>query len=127
MSIEINPVAVKYFKENIKLNKIPKGQITVKRGDCKTEVPKLRKKFDRIIMVLPESNWDYINLPFKVAGKGAMVHFYIFEHKDKIKEADDKIRRVAKENKRKVKIVDHVRSGTYARDTYRWRIDFKIL
>ena len=78
-------------------------------------------------MVLPESGWDYINLPFKVAGKGAMVHFYIFEHESKLEEVDEKIRRVAKENKSKVRIVDHVRAGTYARDVYRWCIDFKVL
>src|SRR3990167_4377819 len=50
--IEINPTAHKYALENVKLNKT--ANIKLFLGDVKKVLPKLKEKFDRIIMPLPK-------------------------------------------------------------------------
>lgn len=125
-AVELNPDAVRYMEENIRINRV--GHIiTPILGDVKEVIPKLKEKFNRIIMVLPESCWKYLDLLFKVAAKGAIVHFYVFEHEDKLKDADKKIKQIAKKQNCKVKILDHIRAGTYAPKVYRWCVEFKIL
>src|SRR3989344_1423272 len=50
--IEINPIAHKYALENIKKNKL-ENKVKVFLGDVNKVMPKVNKKFDRILMPLP--------------------------------------------------------------------------
>src|SRR3989344_1286720 len=59
-AIELNPIAHKYALENIKLNKI--DNLKSFKGDVKTILPKLKKKFNRIIMPLPTDSESYLSL-----------------------------------------------------------------
>jgi tRNA (guanine37-N1)-methyltransferase len=125
--VDLNPEALDSMKDNIELNKFNKKRIIPILGDLRKEIPKLKTKFDRIIMVIPENGWNLLDGLFKGVRKGTIIHFYIFEDKNKLKEADDKINNIAKKANKKVKILNHVRAGTYARDVYRWCIEFKVL
>jgi tRNA (guanine37-N1)-methyltransferase len=51
--IEINPVAHKYALENIKKNML-ENKIKLFLGDVTKILPKIKKKFDRILMPLPK-------------------------------------------------------------------------
>ncbi|MBD3349941.1 MAG: hypothetical protein GF364_00465 [Candidatus Lokiarchaeota archaeon] len=67
-SIELNPVAYNYLKENIKLNKLS-DKIRPIHGDCKEEVPVLAKKgikAERIIMGILPTPYEYIKAALTV-------------------------------------------------------------
>ena len=77
-AIELNPVAVKFLKRNVTLNR--SKNVAAIGGDVKKIVP---KKFagwaDRIIMPLPHSAGDFLDASLKGANpRGCTVHFYGF-------------------------------------------------
>jgi len=78
--IEINPTAHKYALENIKLNK--RKNIFLYKGDVKTVLPKLKKKFDRVIMPHPSSSEAYLELALSHLKPKGKIHIYIFEREE---------------------------------------------
>ena len=74
-AIELNPEAFKLMKKNIRVNYLGYQIIPIK-GDVKTEIPKLKKKFDRIIMVLPHKDEKYLYQALSVAKTNAKIHMY---------------------------------------------------
>ncbi len=111
-AIEINPKAVKYFKENTKLNKV-ENKIKVFEGDVRKIVPKLKEKFDRIIMPLPKDAENFLDLAKLVSKKNTIIHSYIF--------ATSKGEAIKKIDK---KVINCVECGTYSRDISRYCVDF---
>src|SRR3989338_3722702 len=59
IGIEKNPAAIKYFRKNIKLNKLTHVEAVL--GDVKTKSKNYYNKCDRVIMPLPETSIDYLN------------------------------------------------------------------
>jgi tRNA (guanine37-N1)-methyltransferase len=80
-SIDINPEAIRYMKENILLNKLI-GRVIPLLGDAKEIVEKkLRGVADRVLMPLPEKAFEYLEhalIALKPAG--GFIHYYTFEH-----------------------------------------------
>ena len=124
-SIEINPDAVKYQKENILLNKIKNIQLF--KGDVKRIVPKLNKKFDRILMPLPRGAENYLNIALKAAKNNSIIYFYDFLHEDEFKKAEEKIAKACKKAKKKHKILNITKCGQFGPGIYRICVDFKII
>lgn len=125
-AIELNPSAFRLMKKNIKLNRFEKRIIPIK-GDVRKEAPKLKIKFDRIIMMLPTGAKDYLDVALKVAAKGAIIHIYAFGQEDDLKKIDKEIIETAKKRKYRVRILKHIRAGTYAPHIFRWCIELKVL
>ncbi len=136
--IEINKDAVGYFKENLKLNKniyadkkyAPLGKkaldrikntITILQGDVNTVIPKIKEKFDRILMPLPQTAHEYLDLVRPIAKKNATVHLYHFCRKDHFKEDAKKV--VPKW----AKLISINKCGAYAPYVYRVCIDMKVI
>lgn len=118
--VEINPEAHKFALENMKLNKAK--NIFLFKGNVKSIVPKLKKKFDRIVMPLPRTAENYLDLAISVAKKNATIHFYDFEHEKKIDKSIEKV----KKHCRKCKILNVVKCGEYSPRKYRLCVDFKV-
>lgn len=80
-SIDLNPMAVRFMKENIKLNKV-RDKVVPLDGDAGDVIrEKLQNTADRIVMPLPEKAYDY--LPYAVAalkGERGWVHYQDFVH-----------------------------------------------
>lgn len=124
--IEINPEAHKYAEENIVLNKIP--NIKLFEGDVKEIVPKLKKRFDRILMPLPKSAEDFLDAAFKVSKKGTIIHFYDFQQEKNIPAASiEKVDVACRRNKIKYKILAVVKCGQCAPYEFRVCVDFQLL
>lgn len=113
-AIEINPKAVKYFKENVKLNKV-EDKIKIFEGDVREVVPELKEKFDRVIMPLPKDAENFLDLAKLVSKKNTIIHIYIF--------ADSKDGAIRKINEN-IKILNCVECGTYSKDISRYCVDF---
>lgn len=120
--IEINPVAHKYALENLKLNKI--NNIRLFKGDVKKILPKIKLKFDRIIMPAPKNAEQYLNLIKNKITKKTIIHFYDFSQEKDFPEASiNKIKKVFK----KIKVLNTIKCGAYSPYTYRVCIDFQVL
>jgi tRNA (guanine37-N1)-methyltransferase len=91
-SIDINPIAVRFMQENVKLNKV-EGQVVPIHGDAKKVVEeKLRNIADRIIMPLPERAYEYLDCAIQALKQtGGWIHYYDFEHAKKNENPVEKI------------------------------------
>ncbi len=91
--IEINPNCHKYALENLKLNKI--SNVKLYLGDVKKVIKKINKKFDRILMPLPKSAENYLDLIKGRLKKKGIVHFYDFALESEIpKSCIEKVKKV---------------------------------
>ncbi|MFC1753768.1 class I SAM-dependent methyltransferase family protein [Thermoproteota archaeon] len=124
--VEINPVGHEYGLENIRINKISNAKLY--NGDVQQVVPKMKKKFDRILMPLPRGAEDFLDTALKAAKKGAVIHFYDFEEeKDMPDEAYRKVREACKSAKKRCKILLWRKCGQYSPRKYRLVVDFKVV
>lgn len=124
-SIEINPGAVEYQRENIFLNKL--NNIKLFKGDVKVVVPKLKKRFDRILMPLPRGGEDYLGVALRATKKGSVIHFYDFLHEDEFDKAKEKIQKACQKAKKKYKILNLVKCGQFGPGIYRICVDFNLI
>jgi tRNA (guanine37-N1)-methyltransferase len=76
IGIELNKEAVKWFKRNIKLNKLENVKAVL--GDVKKEINKFKGWADRIVMPLPKDAEFFLKDAEKASRKGTVIHFYTF-------------------------------------------------
>jgi len=132
--IEINPTAHKYAKENVKLNKLDigvgkgkNGKVKLYLGDVKKVLPKINKKFDRIVMPLPKTAEEFLDAALKKVKKKGIIHFYDFQEKKDIpKVSKDIVVDACKKAGRKISVVKVVKCGQYGPRKYRICVDFRI-
>ncbi|MBI3036309.1 class I SAM-dependent methyltransferase family protein [Candidatus Woesearchaeota archaeon] len=125
--IELNKIAHKYALENSELNRV-ENKVKLCCGDVRKIAPKLRKKFDRIVMPLPKGAENFLNISFAAAKKGAIIHFYDFEKEEDIPtKAVLKVKTAAAASGKKIKIISIVKCGQLAPRAYRVCVDFKVL
>jgi tRNA (guanine37-N1)-methyltransferase len=77
VAVEKNTRAVEYMRENVEMNGV-EDTVEVVEGDVREEVPGLDGEFDRVVMPLPESAIDYMDVVRGKVGEGAKVHLYNF-------------------------------------------------
>ncbi len=70
---DINPHAVEYLKENIRINKVE--GIEVYLGDARV-IAKRMKDVDRVIMNLPHSSFEFLPYALATLKKGGEIHYY---------------------------------------------------
>jgi tRNA (guanine37-N1)-methyltransferase len=120
--IEINPIAHKYAEENIKLNKT--NNIALFKGDVRKIIPKLNKKFDRILMPLPKGAENFLDLTLKVIKKNGIIHFYTFLEEENINKPF--INNYLKKYIASFKILDIVKCGAFGPRISRICVDIRI-
>ncbi|RLE48473.1 MAG: hypothetical protein DRJ31_07165, partial [Candidatus Methanomethylicota archaeon] len=83
-AIDINPDAVRYLEENIKLNNV-QGKVVPILGDAKQVIEnKLRGVADRVIMNLPGEAISFVDAACKTLKKaGGIMHFYSFTSEER--------------------------------------------
>lgn len=124
--VEINPTGHKFGLENIKKNKV-ENKVNLYCGDVREVVPKLNKKYDRIVMPLPKTAEEFLDVAIPVANKDATIHMYAFYHEDEFHKATDEIEKYCKKLGREYKLLEIVKSGQHAPRTYRICVDFKLI
>lgn len=103
-AIEINPKAHNYAEDNVKLNKTNK--IRLFSGDVRKILPKIQKKFDRIVMPLPKGAHTYLNLAYKKIKKKGIIHFYHWaKEPDLFAEAMDIAKKEAERSNKKIRVI----------------------
>ncbi len=123
--IEINPVAHKYALENARKNKL-ESKIKLFFGDVGKVMPKLKKRFDRILMPLPKGGENFLGLAVRYIKKKGIVHFYDFLHEDEFYKAEGKVEEACNKLNKKFKILRIVKCGQYSPRFYRICVDFIV-
>ena len=125
VGIEINPEGYKYALENIKLNKIQNVELHL--GDIHDIAPKLREKFDRIVMPLPASAHEFLEDAFSVSKKGTIIHFYAFEEEKTMPQKTvELVLDSCKKNKVKANMVSWAKCGPSKPRWYRICVDIQV-
>ena len=105
-AIDINPSAIHYLKENIKLNKV-QGKINPLLGDVAEVLKDLDMNADRIIMNLPGTASEFLAVAVEHLNPGGILNYYQFsrDYEDPIKKIEEAAhpRQVEVLGKRKVK------------------------
>ena len=93
-SIDLNPAAVKFMEENIRLNRVY-GKVVSLKGDAKTIInASLRRCADRVLMPLPEKAITF--LPSALSAlktSGGWLHVHNFERAASPVAPEEKVRR----------------------------------
>lgn len=119
VAIELNPLAHHYALENIFLNKA--RTIQCLKGDVEKILPKINKKFDRIIIPLPSDAQNYLELVTKKLKKKGILHFYTFLKKEDIEEKKKIAQRFPQFTLLKI-----IKCGPFSPSTYRVCIDLRL-
>ena len=117
-NIELNKYAAKTAEKCIKFNNLENHVFSI-QGDVKKDLPK--EKFDRIIMVLPHENHNYLKEAISVAKKGAFIHMYTIQNEENIDKFSKEI-----ENKYKIKLKNIEKAGDYGPNIWRYCLDFIV-
>lgn len=103
--IELNKQAHRYAVENVQRNRLT--NVVLLQGDVKKIMPKIKEKFDRILLPLPKNAEDYLDLAVKkIKPKGA-IYLYLFA-------SEDDFPAVKKSYQKKFKKVKLVECGKYS-------------
>lgn len=124
--IELNPLAHAYADENIRLNKF-QNKIALYRGDVYGVLPKLNKKFDRIVMPLPKTGEEFLPLALKKTRKGSIIHLYSFLDEKDIDSYAGKVREICRKEKHPIKVLAKVKCGQFSPGVFRVCLDMKVL
>jgi tRNA (guanine37-N1)-methyltransferase len=117
-SIDINPDAVRYMQENVRINGAY-GRVIPMLGDAKEIIEeKLQHVADRVLMPLPEKALEY--LPYSLLTlkeTGGFVHYYDFEHSKNGVDPLEKVKLKVAEKLACLNVVFNVIFGRVVRST----------
>ena len=117
-SIDINPIAIQYTQENIKLNKVKERVVPI-QGDAKKVIKERMRNFaDRVLMPLPEKAYEYLDYAaLALKPRSGWIHYYDFEHAKKGEKPIEKIESKISEKLRMLDINFEVSFGRIVRTT----------
>jgi len=92
-SIDVNPFAIRYLRENIRLNRVD-ARVVPLHGDAKRVVTeKLMGVADRVLMPLPEKAYEYLDCALSaLKSSGGNIHYYDFAHAGKGERPIEKVK-----------------------------------
>lgn len=123
VSVELGKKCCKYAKENILLNRLDNVEII--QGDVKKKIPRMKEKFDVIVMPRPQLQDSFLKEAFSVSKKGTRIFYRDFGA-----DVGKILERVYKESKKfrkNIKVERVKKAGEIAPFKFRWMIDFKIV
>lgn len=120
VAVELNPSAVRYMRDNAKLNKV---EVKMVEGDVREESPKLGK-FDRVVMPLPKDAGDFLDVALPAMNPKGIIHFYDFAHDTK--DTEEKVKKIAAGLGYPIEILNTVECGSYSPCLSRVCIDLRV-
>lgn len=126
VAIEKNPEACDYLKENIELNDF-EDKIEAFCGDVIEITPGLKQRFDRIIMPLPGSAIEFLDIALESLDEDGVIHLYSFVEDKDFRPLEEKIEEITMDKGLKYKVVDRVRCGYKSPSEDRYCFDTRVL
>jgi len=124
IGIEINSEATRYFKENVRLNKL--NNVEVVEGNVREKAAAYYNSCDRILMPLPESAREYLKEAIMCCKRGGIIHYYFFGREDEIDKEQEMIASITRELNRNVKFEGHELVLPWGPRIWKMRIDVKL-
>ena len=124
VGVEINPAGHEFGLANLKKNKLT--TVNLYCGDVREVVPTVKQTFDRIIMPLPKTAEEFLDVALAVAKPGCTIHFYAFYHEDEFDKAHAEIDKHCTKAGREYKILSTTKVGQQSPRTYRICVDFQV-
>ncbi len=123
LSIELGKECNRYAQDNIKRNKV---NVELIQGNVKKVLPKIKEKFDRIIMARPNLKDLFLKETFPKAKRGTIIHFYGFCHENELEKLKAQVQAETKKARKKIKIIKVKKAGDIGPYKYRYRFDFIV-
>jgi len=124
VGVEMNPKGHALAEKNVKLNKMQ--GIELHCGDVKLVVPKLQRKFDHIVMPLPKTAMEFLDIAIKRLKKGGIIHYYAFWHEHEFSEEKKELKKYCKDLGYAIKIKKVVKCGPSKPRVYRVCVDLTL-
>ncbi len=126
VGIELNPIATRYFQENVLLNKIGHKVFPIE-GDVAFVTPALYGLFDRVVMPLPKGAYLFIPHAIRALKKeGGIIHFYYWGDQDAFRRAERMFQAEAMKMGLAATSIGFRRVSSYSPRIYKIRVDFLI-
>lgn len=122
-SIDVNPAAYEYMKENVLLNQVW-NRIVPMKGDARNVImEKLQNEAERVLMPLPEKACEYLDCAVAaLKSEGGWIHYYDFEYAGKDENTVDKVKTKVSRKMSQLNVDFSVPFGRVVRDTGpRWQ------
>ena len=96
ISVDVNPCAFQYLRENIRLNSAEKTVVPIQGDAKKITENRLQNAVDRVLMPLPERAYEYLDYAhLGLKPTGGWIHYYNFEYakknEDPVEKAEAKV------------------------------------
>jgi tRNA (guanine37-N1)-methyltransferase len=127
VGVELGRECCRYFKENLKLNKIPEGKIEIVQGDVKKKIISNFEKFDFIMMARPNLKNSFLEQGLIASKKGTIIFYHAFCKDSEIEKICRGLVEEANQFKRKIKILNYIRAGDIAPFKHRFRVEIRVL
>jgi tRNA G37 N-methylase Trm5 len=103
-------------------------KIKIIEGDVAEVLPKMKEKFDRIVMPAPKDAPDFLELALEKVKNNGMVHLYTFASEEEIesKEIVRKVEQRCKEHGTNAKVVFFRKCGAVGPYHYRVVLDIQV-
>jgi len=127
-SIDKNPVAFEYMRENIRINKVGDRVLPI-LGDAREVIAhQLAGRADRVLMPLPELGREFFEVALQALKPvGGIIHFYDFgEEPNRFSPSFDFTRRFAANKGLKVRLLNSRAIRSYASRCYHIVLDISI-
>ena len=119
IGVELNKQAHKYAQHNTKRNKA--SNVKNYCADVEEIIPTLGS-FDRVIMPLPHTAHEHLQLATNTTKPGGVIHLYCFATPEEIHE---EAKSYQEEVKQKLRVEQITKCGTYNPAVNRWCVDYK--
>lgn len=122
VACELNPRAVGYLEENIRLNHV-EDAVNAVEGDARAVTPGLGT-FDRIVMPLPKDAGSFLEVALPAVDDGGVIHYYDFAAHTG--ESRQKVAELCGQLGYAIDIRDAVECGSYSPVLSRICVDFQV-
>ena len=122
-AVDINESAIRYLKENIKMNKL-KGSIETYTGDIAVVSNAFKTKFDRIIMNLPGLAYTFLDLAVDLIEEDGIINYYEFS--DSYEQGINRLKNACLKKNKKVEIINTRKVKSTSPGEWHMAIDGKV-
>jgi len=124
IAMDKNPVAVKYLRENARLNKV--NNIKILEGDAAELALRYENRADHVIMNLPHSASAFLLPALQAAKPEGMIHYYCIAPEEDLYKDEALIRRAAEEINAGGEVLYREIVRSYAPHRHNVVIDFRV-
>lgn len=123
VAVEKNPEACEYLKENIELNNVSE---TLKAFCGDVNDIEYGEKFDRIVMPLPGSADNFLDLALDLIKDKGVIHYYRFLEEENWEEIEEEIARAVEAKGLRYEVLNRVVTGERGPSVERVCLDIRI-